>query len=127
MEAADRKAGETLKKEEPAERVELEKMKANATAAGDRLRAGIAAMTPAERASPAWVDGMDLVPAGSPNALAIVKRNPAFFRVRTTSSAPRAILVTVPFPHEQNKALHQQMFREFDWEALRRLLRNGGG
>lgn len=123
-EAADRKAGETLKKEEPAERVELEKMRANATAAGDRFRAQIAAMTPAERASPAWTYGMDLVPAGSPNAHAIVRRNPAFYRVRTTSSAPRAILVTVPGSHEQNKALHQQMFREFDWETLKRLLRN---
>jgi hypothetical protein len=124
LEAADRQAGEQLKKEEPGERAELEKMKANATAAGDRFRAQIAAMTPAERASPAWTNGMDLVPAGSPNAHAILRRNPAFYRVRTTSSAPRAILVTVPGPHDQNKALHRQMFGEFDWEALKRLLRN---
>jgi hypothetical protein len=81
-------------------------------------------MAPGERASPAWIHGLDLVPADTPNAHAIVRRNPGFYRVRTTSYAPRAILVTVTYPHEETKAQHQQMYRDFDWEALKRLLKN---
>ena len=50
------------------------------TVFGDRLRAEIAAMTPQERASPAWVIGTDFVSPGTPNASAIVRWNPDFYR-----------------------------------------------
>ena len=123
LENADRVAGETHQKNEAAERAELDRMRANATAAGDKIRARIAAMTPAERAAPAYVNEatFDVSPAGTPNAQAIVRVNPEFYRTRRTPVEPRAILVHVR-NDEYIPALHRQMFREFDWEALKRLL-----
>ena len=60
-------------------------MRGNATAAVDKIRARIAAMTPAERALPAYAEGMafDVVPQGTPDANAIVRVNPALYRTRT--------------------------------------------
>ena len=123
LENADRIAEETHRKNEPAERVELEKMRANATAAGDRIRARIAAMTPAERAAPAYVYEtlLDVAPAGTPNGNAIVRVNPGSYRTRRSQVEPRAILVHIR-NDEHIPAQHQQMFREFDWEAIKRLL-----
>lgn len=122
LENADRLAGETLKKEEAQEREQLDKAIAGATAPGDKLRAQIAAMTPRELASPAWALGGDLVPAGTPNANAVVRVNPAFYRARTSPVEVRAILVRMPNALRDMKALHHQLFREFDWEALKRLV-----
>lgn len=88
----------------------------------DGYRAQIAAMTPAERASPAWVHGPDLVPAGSPNAAAIVRMNPAFYRARRSPAEVRAILVHLQTPHVARKAQREQMVRDLDWAALKRLV-----
>ena len=123
LENADRLAGETHKKNEPAERAELDKMRANATAAGDKIRARIAAMTPAERALPAYAEGMafDVVPQGTPDANAIVRVNPALYRTRRTPVEARVILVHVR-NDEYIPELHRQMFRELDWAAIKRLL-----
>ena len=123
LENADRVAGETHRKNEPAERVELEKMRANATAAGDKIRARIASMTPAERMAPAYIYEtlLDVAHAATPNATAIVRVNPEFYRTRRSSAEPRAILVRIP-NDEYIVAQHQQMYREFDWEAVKRLL-----
>jgi hypothetical protein len=122
LENADRVAGETLLKNEPAERAELDRMRANATAAGDKIRARIAAMTPAERALPAYVvDRFDVVPAGTPDANAFVRVNPEFYRTRRTPVEARAILVGIPMD-EYLPAQRRQMIREFDWDALKRLL-----
>ena len=123
LENADRLAGETHKKNEAAERAELDRMKAKATAAGDSMRARIAAMTPAERASPAYAMGhaFDVVPAGTPNANAIVRVDPEFYRTRRTPVEPRIIMVHIR-NDEYIPELHRQMFREFDWAAIKRLL-----
>jgi hypothetical protein len=79
-------------------------------------------MTPAERASPAWVRGPDLVPAGSPNAAAIVRVNPAFYRARRSPAEVRAILVHLQNVPVEREAQRQQMVRDLDWAALKRLL-----
>jgi hypothetical protein len=122
LENGDRVAGETHLKNEPAERAELDKIRANATAPGDRIRARIAAMNPAERASPAYVvDILDVVPAGTPDANAIVRVNPDFYRTRRTPLEPRVILVRIPLD-ERLPAQRRQLIREFDWDALKRLL-----
>jgi hypothetical protein len=97
-------------------------MRANATAAGDKIRARIAGMTAAERASPAYVvDRLDVVPAGTPDANAIVRVNPDIYRTRRTPVEPRIILVSIPID-EYLPAQRRQMIREFDWDALKRLL-----
>ena len=89
----------------------------------DRYRAQIAAMTPAERASPAVVQGLDLVPAGSPNAHAIVRANPAFYRAGQSPVEPRIVLVTMPNAYKELKDQHRQLYRELDWAAVKRLLK----
>ena len=123
LENADRVAGEAHLKNEPAERAELEKMRANVTAGGDKMRARIAAMTPAERAAPAYVYEtlLDVAPAGTPNAKAVVRVNPEFYRTRRTPLEPRAILVRIRNDDYLPEQL-QQMYREFDWSAIKRLL-----
>jgi len=99
-----------------------DKTLAGLTAHGDRMRARIAAMTPAERAAPAWVGGTDIVPAGTIGARAAVRRNPAFYRARTSPFEVRAILVHIPGAMPQLRAYHEQVYKEFDWEGLKRLL-----
>lgn len=123
LENADRVAGETHLKNEAAERAELERMRANATLAGDSMRARIAAMTPAERALPAYVygDAFDVVPRDTPKANAIVRVNPEFYRARRTPVEPRLIMVHIR-NDEYIPELHRQMFRELDWGAIKRLL-----
>ena len=124
LENAEREAGETLKKIEPQEREELARIRAQTTLEGDKLRAQIAAMTPAERASPAWILGVDLVEPGSPNANAVLRLNREFYRASTSPVEVRAILVRIPNTYKERMAQHQHLYREFDWEALKRLIRN---
>jgi len=123
LENADRLAGETLKKEEAQEREVLDKAIAGATAPGDKMRAQIAAMTPGERASPAWAFSTELVPAGTPNANAVVRSRPEFYRARTSPVVVRAILVRMPNARREMKTVHHQLFREFDWAALKRMVK----
>ncbi len=123
LENADRIAGETHQKNEAAERALLENMRSKATFAGDLMRARIAAMTPAERRMPAFVygDPFDVVPASTPNANAIVRVNPEFYRTRRTPVEPRIVMVHIR-NDEDNAELHRQMFRELDWAAIKRLV-----
>lgn len=99
-----------------------EKTLAGLKAPGNRMRSQIEAMTPDVRASPAWTNGLDLVPAGTPGAFAIVRENPSFYRARTSPFEVRAILVRWPGAREEMKAIHEQVYREFDWEGLKKLL-----
>ena len=120
MEKADTEAGAYLKKladEEPGNASQM-------TVYGDRIRAQIAAMTPEERAAPAWVVGFDFVAPGTPSANAIVRINPAFYRARKSATEVRAILVTMPFGRVQDeiREQHLQLYKQFDWSALKRLL-----
>lgn len=89
----------------------------------DGYRSQIAAMTSAERASPAWVHGPDLVLAGSPNAAPIVRVNPVFYRARRSPVEVRAILVHLQSVPVERKAQRQQMVQNLDWAALKQLLK----
>jgi len=119
MEKAEQGAGEFLKMAADEERG---RVGAGQTALGDRLRAQIAAMTPEERAWPAWAIGFELVPPGTPNAQAIVRRNPDFYQASKSPVEVRAILVHFQNVKEARVSQRQRMFREFDWAALRRML-----
>lgn len=119
LEKAEKGAGEFLKQAADQERADAGR---SLTAFGDRLRTQIAVMTPEERSTPAWVIGLDLVEPGTPNAMAITRFNPAFYRSGTSSLEVRAILVHVPNVKEPRRSQREQMFREFDWAALKRLL-----
>ena len=119
MEQAEKGAGEFLKKAADEERATP---LSRVTVYGDRLRAQLAAMTPQERASPAWVIGFDFVAPGTPGASAIVRENRNFYRVRQNSSELHTILVHMPNVGPKVSDQHAQLFREFDWETLKRLL-----
>jgi len=119
----ERENTETLRKNDAKERERLDILKSQVSLPGDKLRAELAAMTPAERAAPAFAGAaLVLVPADTPNALAIVRVNPTFYRARSSPFEPRAVLVRLPNPHKEMTAQHQQMFRDFDWAAIKRLV-----
>ena len=122
MEKGEREMTEALKKDEPNFRAMVNEGVKSATAAGDMIRAQIAAMTDAERASPAWVQGTKLVPAGTLEAHAVVRTNPAFYRARRSPVEPRAILIHLPNLPAVVMPAQRQLNDEFDWAALKRLL-----
>lgn len=123
MEKAELAETEKLKKNDPYDRAELPKQLASLTAAGDKLRAQLAAMTPQERTSPAVVFGNQaLVPAGTPNALAVVRMDPAFYRARRSPFEPRAVLVRMPNQDDAMAAQHEQLYKLLDWAAVKRLI-----
>jgi hypothetical protein len=113
---------EGLKKRETQDRQSLNKT-GNPSPA-DQIRAQIAAMSPEDRASQGWVIARQLVPAGTTGAEALVRENPAFYRTRGSPFEPRAILVYMPSEVYKNvmAATQLQLYKEFDWAALKRLL-----
>jgi len=123
IEKMERDVTEGLKKREVLDRQSLSGT-VGSSSPGDQLRAQIAAMTPGERASQGWVIARQLVPAGTPGAQALVKENPAFYRARGSPFEPRAILVYMPSEVYTTVmgATQVQLYREFDWAALKRLL-----
>jgi hypothetical protein len=123
LENVERETAANFKKDEALDREIRSQGLATLTAGGDKLRAQIADMTPQERASAAWVIGThELVPAGRPNANAVVRANPAFYRARRSPVEPRAVLVRMEAPYVELMAVHQQVYRQFDWAALKRMV-----
>ena len=119
IEKVERETAETFKKSEAQDR----EVGAKSTVPGDRLRAQIAAMSPQERASPAWVLGtQELVAVGTPSAMTVVRANPAFYRARRSPFEPRAVLVHLLIGWEQLMPVYQQMYRDFDWAGVKRLV-----
>jgi hypothetical protein len=123
LEKVEVETAANFKKDEALDRELRSQGLANLTGAGDRFYPQIADMTPRERASAAWVIGThELVPAGTPNANAVVRANPAFYRARRSPVEPRAVLVRVQAPYVALMAVHQQMYRQLDWAALKRMV-----
>ena len=122
LEADERKTTEAMKKDEANARAWMSHFQ-TAPPPANPLRAQLAAMTPAERASPAYIiDLFEFVAAGTPNAHAIVRENPAFYRARRSPVEPRAILVILPNQDPIVRDAHRQLYREFDWATLKGLL-----
>ena len=89
----------------------------------DSLRAEIAAMTPAERASPAHVNISQRAQSdGTPRLNAVVRANPAFYRARRSPVEPRAVLVEFQGVYDPMKAQHRRMYETIDWAAIKRLV-----
>jgi hypothetical protein len=135
VEATWREVGEKLKAQEAADRELL--ARSLPLAIGPKLRARLAAMTPEERATPAWLangtgnGAYELAPPETPGAARLVALNPAFFR--STGSRVVVRLINVYFsqeePHEWgagpnqvvNRAIYQ-IYQTLDWTALARLV-----
>jgi len=122
MEKAELAETEKLRKSDAYERAQVNRNLAGLTVLGDRYRAQIAAMSPLERASAALLVGNDLVPAGTPNAGAIVRRNPAFYRVVGSPVQPRAIIVRMPNAYKEYWPQQEQLYRQLDWAAIKRMV-----
>ena len=122
MENAEQAEAERLEKNDAYERTELAKALAVYRAIGEKMRAEIAAMSPQERASPAFLVGDTLAAAGAPYASAIVRKNPAFYRARRSPLEPRAVLVRMPNAHKELWPQQEQLYRQLDWAAIKRLV-----
>jgi hypothetical protein len=116
FEKQERETAEALKAREPRD------VETKSFDPAGKLRDQLAAMTPQERASQAWAAGVDLMPAGAPGALRVVRVDPAFLRARGSAADARAILVILREPPPALVEAQTQLHRDLDWSALRRLL-----
>jgi len=132
LEEEDRKTTAELKVGEAKYRAGIGGDLAVMTRQVENMRARIAAMTPAERNIPAWLDrhgGADAFPLVAPNsepAVRVLQFDPDFFRARRSRVEARSIHVRLSASvscetpgkhHAVYKALHQ-----LDWAAIARLL-----
>jgi hypothetical protein len=122
MEKAEQVEAEKLKRAEAFEREQKAKAIATAKAIGDNYRAQLAAMSPAERASVAYEYNDRLVPAGTPDAVTFVRKNPAFYRTRTSPLEPRAVLVSLPGAYIHNRPQQAEFYKQLDWAAIKKLV-----
>lgn len=111
-----------MKTNDAYERTELGKNLALFNAIGDKLRAQIAAMSPQERASPAFLVGDTLAAAGAPNTYAVVRANPAFYRARRSPVEPRAVLVLMPNSYKELWRQQEQLYTQLDWAAIKKMV-----
>jgi hypothetical protein len=128
QEDTERETAEQLKATEEEDRAENKRILAQGILA-DPIRAKLAALSPAEKAMPAWTGkspGLDFLPANSAEAVRIVRPNPEFYQVRTSRIEPRGMMIrftaslTCHTP-PVHRALYQA-FRNLDYAALTRLL-----
>ena len=88
------------------------------------LERQLQSMGAAERASAAWVGaGYELVPAGTPRAVVLVKMNPEFYDRSRPPTDVQAILVqfvTYSSPHVLS--VQGAVFRALDWAAIAAIL-----
>jgi hypothetical protein len=122
LEKADQAEGEKLKRSDAFEREQAARNVAAMKAIGDKYRAQLATMTPAERASVAYVYEDDLVRAGTPDAVTFVRKNPAFYRARTSPLEPRAILVSLPGAYTHNRPQQAELYKQLDWAAIKKMV-----
>lgn len=131
LEDTERETAARLKASESSDRADNARTLATPTL-GERLHARIAAMSPADRAAPAWLDRMDtsgdfvFVAPGSPNAFHVVRRDPSFFRARRSRVEARLITVKISASLTgEVPAVHQalnQVYRQLDWPAIAQLV-----
>jgi len=122
MEKLEQAEAEKLRRSDASDREEQAKDLAGYKAVGDGYRARIAAMNPQERSSQALLVGDDLVPPGTKDAYMIVRKNPAFYRTRTSPVEARAILVSMPGGYKELRPQQEQLYKQFDWAALKKMV-----
>ena len=122
MEKAELDATDRLRRADADDRAQRDRSMASLTTPGNKYRAQIAAMTPAERASPAYLVGDGLVPAGTPNAHAIVRRNLSFYRAGGSPLEPRAIVVRMEDVFAPYRSQHEQLYKQLDWAAIKKMV-----
>jgi hypothetical protein len=126
LEQTHREVGEQLKAQEAEERERNKQVLSTATR-GDALRAQLAAMSPAERASAAFVDHAgQLVAANDPLGHRVLTPDPAFWRVRRSRAEVHTISVHFDWDSMCAKpstgAALEKAWQNVDWAALKRLV-----
>jgi hypothetical protein len=126
LEKANREVEEQLKAQEAEERERNKQIRAAPTR-GDALRAQIAALSPAERASGAVVDHSGLLlAANDPLRHRVLTPDPAFWRVRRSRAEVHTIAVHFDWESGCAKpstlAALQKAWQNLDWAALKRLV-----
>jgi len=132
FEDVERETTAALKAGEAAEVEEVDRNLTRITQQNDRWRARIAAMSPAERSAPAWIDRTDATgqlvfkEPDSPLTFQVVQENPGFFKARRSRIEVRNILVRISASLTCNTPEVQravwQTYKKLDWAALARLL-----
>lgn len=132
MEKTEREVTAQLKAEEDDDRRQNQEF-LNTPGYGDKLRASLAAMSPAERKLPAFVApggevGYDFVLPDAPFAQRVLTPDPGFWRARRSPVEVHSISVlfqascgSAPPPPQVHRALWR-MHEKMDWAALRRIL-----
>ena len=127
----ERDVTESLRAGEAGELEEIDRNLDRITRQATRLRARIAAMSPAERNAPAWVDRMDATGEGlgEPNAplsAQVLQEDPGFFKTRRSRIEVRNIIVRLSASLTCNNPVVQravwQTYQRLDWAALARLV-----
>jgi hypothetical protein len=126
LEQTDREVAEQLKAAEAEERKQSSAALDNSY--GDQLRAQIAAMTPAERASPATAKygAHELTAPDDPEAHRVLTPDPEFWRSRRSRAEVHSI--TVSFhpgdgcAYPPVRAALEKAYRTLDWTALKRIV-----
>ena len=132
MQAQERATTEQLKASEAKDRAGLGDELGLMAKQVEIMRARVAAMTPAERSIPAWLDrraGQDAFPFVAPNsepAVSVLQVDPEFFRARRSRVEARTIHVHLSASLTcQTPAIHRAVYKalhQLDWAALARLL-----
>ena len=132
FEQVERETTEALKAQEASELEEIDRNLARIVQWGDRWRARIAAMSPAERNAPAWLDLMDasgdfrFVDPESTTSYQVVQENPGFLKAHRSRIEVRSIIVRLSTSLTcETPAVHRavwQTYKKLDWAALARLL-----
>jgi hypothetical protein len=125
LEQTEREVTEQLKAQDADERAQ--KKEALEHRYVDELRSQLAAMSPAERATPAAV-GMDgkIVTSGVPGSHRVLTPDPGFWRMRRSRVEVHSIQVLMgPTEMCMNPAVHAAVARAWetlDWMALKRIV-----
>ncbi len=126
LEQTEREVTESLRAQDEEERKRNQEFLAM-PAQADQLRAELAAMTPAERASPAFVAVYGpLVAADHPAARRVLTPDPEFWRVRRSRAEVHAITVAFQAHGTCGRPAVQaalwQAYQTIDWAAFKRMV-----
>lgn len=131
FEDVERETTAALKAGEAAEVEEIDRNLTRITQQAAGLRARIAAMSPAERNAPAWLDRMNatgevFVEPKSPLSIQVLQEDLGFFKARRSRIEVRNIVVRISASLTCNTPEVQravwQTYKKLDWAALARLL-----
>ena len=127
LEQTEREVTENLKAQDAEERARNKEFLAT-TRDGDRFRAELAALSSAERGSPAMVmgNGGPLVPADAPGANRLLLPDPEFWRMRRSRTEVHTITLTFgPYQTCGVPAVRDALWKAYttlDWMAFKRIV-----